>query len=389
MTPQVSVIIPTRNRSALLSEAIQSVLQQTFDNFELIVVDDGSTDNTAEVVAGFADRRIVYHYQDKDERSAARNRGVALSNAEFVTFLDDDDWYMPRKLEAQLGGFRDNPEAGMIISGWDRIDEAGRVVRDERPWLHNPEPALSDWLFAAMAHVAAVLIRREWFGRVGGFNNALATNEDTYLWFCLAQAGCPIVWVKEVVFRQRLHSGNSVRNVAQVKADKLATLEIVFSEPRACEGLGMSKDQAFAKVYLGIACLEYGAGRIEDAKVDLAKAVEHDPSLLANDAHRLLESVAAYAWNHMTGDPEEFTHRVFANLPDELSQLRRLRRKAVARTWMVRAFRAYQHRDMHTVRQSAFRAVAKAPNSLLNRGFASILTQSLIGSNQRPKGEKG
>jgi hypothetical protein len=366
----------------LLSEAIQSVLQQTFEDFELIIVDDGSTDNTAEVVAGFADQRIIYHYQNKQERGAARNRGFALSNAEYVTFLDDDDWFMPRKLEVQVRGFRDFPEAGMIISGWDRIDEAGRIVRAERPWLHHPQPKLNDWLFAAMAHVAAVLIRREWFERVSGFNHDLAPNEDTYLWFCLAQADCPIGWVKEVVFRQRLHGGNSVRNMAHVKAGKIAMLETIFSDLEASKTLGMSKESALAKVHMGFASLEYGADCIEDAKVDLARAVEYDPSLLLNDADRLLESIAAYAWNHMTGEPEDFTNRVFANLPDELSELRRLRRKAVARTWMVGAFRAYQHHDMPRVRQSALRAVATAPTSLLNPGLASILAQSLLGSSR-------
>ncbi len=380
--PQISVIIPTWNRAGLLAEAIQSVLQQTFDDFELIIIDDGSTDNTAEVVRGFADPRIVYHYQDKQERSTTRNRGVALSSGEFVTFLDDDDWFLPRKLEAQLRGFREFPQAGMIISGWDRVDETGRVVRAERPWLHHPQPALKDWLFAAMAHVAAVLIRREWFERVGGFDRDLITNEDTYLWFCLARAGCPIGWVEEVVFRQRLHGGNSVRNISQVKADKIATLNKIFSDPQAAEMLGLSKESAFAKIHLGFASLKYGAERIERAQADLARAVAYDPSLLQNDADLLLESIAAYAWHHTTGEPAEFTNRVFANLPDELAVLRRLRRKALARTWMVGAFRAYRRHDMAQTRQRALRAVTTEPASLLNRGFTAILARALMDSDR-------
>jgi len=386
--PQVSVIIPTRNRAQLLSEAIDSVLKQTFGDFELIIVDDGSTDHTAEVVTGYKDGRIVYYQQKKQERGVARNQGVALSQGEYITFLDDDDWYMPRKLEVQVQGLRERPNVGMVISGWDRVNELGEVVRSERPWLHHPHPALKDWLFAAMAHVAAVLIRRPWFERVEGFNHDLAPAEDTYLWFRLAQAGCPVAWVKEVVFKQRLHSSNSVRNMAHVKEGKTAMLATIFADAEVPSLLGMSKECAYARVYMGFACLEYAADCTEDARSDLLHAIELDPSLLVNNADRLLESVAAYAWNHLTGDSVAFTNRVFLNLPGELSRLQSLRRRAVARTWMVGAFRAYQYSDMAKVRENAFKAIATAPSSLLNRGLTSILAQSLIGSN-RPSGARG
>jgi hypothetical protein len=286
---------------------------------------------------------------------------------------------MPHKLELQAQALRMRPEVGMVISGWDRVNESGEVVRSERPWVHHSQPVLKDWLFAAMAHVAAVLIRRSWFERVGGFNHDLAPNEDTYLWFRLAQAGCPIAWVKEMVFKQRLHGGNSVRNMAHVKKGKTAMLEAIFADPKVPAELGMSKESAYARVHMGFACLEYGADCIEDAKLDLSRAVKYDPLLLMDNADRLLEIVAAYAWNHMTGDPEEFTHRVFSNLPGELSGLQSLRRRAVARTWIVGAFRAYQYSDMARARQSALRATAVAPTSLLNRGLASILAHSLIG----------
>ncbi|MEX2030623.1 MAG: glycosyltransferase family A protein [Anaerolineales bacterium] len=380
--PQISVIIPTHNRAQLLSEAIESVLSQTYRDFELIIVDDGSTDHTAAVVAAFQDRRIVYHKQTKQERGAARNRGVALGQGEFITFLDDDDWYMPRKLEVQARELQRRPDVGMVISGWDRVTESGDVVRSERPWVHHPQPTLSDWLFAAMAHVASVLVRRSWFARVGGFDHNLMPAEDTYLWFRLAQAGCPVAWVKEMVFRQRMHASNSVRNMAHVKKGKLAMLDTVFSDSQISASLGMSKESAYARVYMGFACLEYAADSLEDAKADLAYAVELDPTLLQHGADKLLEIVAAYAWNHLTGDPLAFNQRVFANLPGDLSGLQGLKRRAVARTWMVGAFRAYQYDDMAKARSSALRAFAAAPSSLLNRGLVSILAQSLVGPNR-------
>ena len=384
--PQVSVIIPTRNRADLLSEAIESVLKQTYSDFELIVVDDGSTDHTSEVVAAFQDSRMIYHRQENLERGAARNHGVALSQGEFITFLDDDDWYMPNKLEVQVPELRQRPEVGMVISGWDRVKESGELVRSERPWLHHPEPVLKDWLFAAMAHVAAVLIRRSWFERVGGFNHDLAIVEDTYLWFRLAELGCPVAWVKEMVFRQRMHGQNSVRNLVQAKKSKLAMLDVIFADGQISSSLGMSVESAYSQVYMGFACLEYAADLLTDAKADLSRAVELEPSLTLNEADRLLETVGAYAWNHLTPDPLVFTNRVFSNLPDECSDLQAFRQKAIARTWLVGAFRAFQYQDMAKTRKNAIKALAAAPSLLLNRGLMSILGQSLIRSNPLNRG---
>ncbi len=378
--PKVSVIIPTYNRAHFLSKAIESVLQQTFGDFELIIVDDGSIDNTNEVVASYHDRRIIYYQQEKQEKGAARNRGVALSQGEYITFLDDDDWYMPRKLEIQTQALDERPDVGMVISGWDRVDEKGNVVRSECPWLHHPQPVFKDWLFAAMAHVAAVLIRRDWFQQVSGFDDKLLTAEDTDLWFRLALAGCPVAWVKEIVFKQRLHGNSSVRNIAHVKSGKTSLLNKIFSDVGIASLLGISKENAYARVYLGFACLEYASKYTDDAKADLARATELDPALLENKADPLFEILGAYAWNHMTGDPVIFTNQVFSNLPSQLMALQSLKQRAMAKMWLAGAFRAYQHKDMNEVRRAAIRAVAVAPSLLLNRGLVSILTQSVIGS---------
>jgi hypothetical protein len=206
--------------------------------------------------------------------------------------------------------------------------------------------------------------------------------EDTYLWFRLVQVGCPVAWVKEMVFKQRLHGDNSVHNIAHVKQGKTAMLETIFTDPQNSSLLGMNKESAYARAYMGFASLEYAGDYIDDAQSDLSQAVKFDPTLLADDADRLLESIAAYAWNHLTGDPITFTNRVFSNLPEELINLRNLRRKAIARTWIVGAFRAYQYNDMAGVRRYTLKAIATAPASLLNRGLISILIQSLTTSDR-------
>jgi hypothetical protein len=107
-----------------------------------------------------------------------------------------------------------------------------------------------------------------------------------------------------------------------------------------------------------------------------------DPSLTHNEADRLLEIVAAYAWNHLTDDPFAFTVRVFSHLPDELAYLYPLKNRAIARTWTVGAFRAFQYNDMRKVRQNALRALMVSPTLVRNRGLMSILVRSLMSLRQ-------
>ena len=191
-----------------------------------------------------------------------------------------------------------------------------------------------------------------------------------------------MAWVEEVVFKQRLHGSNSVRNLAHVRHGKLAMLQLLFADDQLSTALEMSKESAYARVYMGFACQAYAANCPKEAQVDLSRALELDPSLCLNDADRLLEIVAAYAWNHMTADPFEFTNRVFSNLPDDHSDLRWLTRRAVARTWLVGAFRAYQYNDMPRVRENALKALAAAPSLVRNRGLVSVLARSLLGSHR-------
>lgn len=123
--PLFSVVLPTYNRANWLKRSIQSVLEQTFEDFELIIVDDGSTDNTRDVISGFADSRILYHYQENKERSAARNAGIKLASGDYVCFLDSDDVYLPWHLETlkkALEYFDFSPQ--LIFTD---IDEISRV----------------------------------------------------------------------------------------------------------------------------------------------------------------------------------------------------------------------------------------------------------------------
>ncbi|MBI3160565.1 MAG: glycosyltransferase family 2 protein [Chloroflexi bacterium] len=185
-SPIVSVILPTHNRAALVQHSIRSVLAQTYTDYELIVVDDGSTDGTEAALA--QDGRLRYVRQANAGPAAARNRGLRLARGELITFLDDDDLYEPEKLAEQVGFFETHPDAMLLHSCFSKFNDAGEDlgVRDTtwfQGWLY-PE-ILAHW--GMMMAAPTVMVRRGVLDEVGGFDESLRWAEDPDLWRRIAR----------------------------------------------------------------------------------------------------------------------------------------------------------------------------------------------------------
>jgi glycosyltransferase involved in cell wall biosynthesis len=183
-TPQVSVIIPTYNRAWIIKEAVDSVLAQDYKDFELIVVDDGSTDNTSDVLASYGeDVRVLF--QENKGVSAARNRGVAEASGQFVAFLDSDDLWLPKKLSVQAEFFNKTPDALICQTEEVWIRNGIRVnpkKRHKKPSGIIFEPSLA----LCLVSPSAVMIRRDVLDREGGFDETLTVCEDYDLWLRLS-----------------------------------------------------------------------------------------------------------------------------------------------------------------------------------------------------------
>jgi glycosyltransferase involved in cell wall biosynthesis len=178
--PLVSVIIPTYNRGWILKEALDSVLAQDFCDFELIVVDDGSTDDTAEILAGCGPPVRVLTQPNRGV-SAARNRGLAAARGQLVAFLDSDDLWLPGKLNEQVGFFRANPEAVVCQTQELWIRDGVRVNPKER---HRKFSGMifERCLPLCLVSPSAVMIRKCLFDVVGDFDEQLPACEDYDLW---------------------------------------------------------------------------------------------------------------------------------------------------------------------------------------------------------------
>lgn len=176
----VSVIIPTYNRSRMVREAIGSVLDQSFEDFELIVVDDGSSDQTETVVRGFG-QRVIYERQENRGVSAARNLGLERARGAFIALLDSDDLWMAEKLETQTRFFRSNPNA-LICQTEEIWIRHGRRVNPKKYHRKQSGDIFAVSLERCMVSPSAVMWRRELLDEVGGFDASLPACEDYDLW---------------------------------------------------------------------------------------------------------------------------------------------------------------------------------------------------------------
>ncbi|MDQ7032067.1 MAG: glycosyltransferase family A protein [Desulfonauticus sp.] len=176
----VSVIIPTYNRAKFLGQAIESVLKQTYTCLELIVVDDGSTDRTWQIVKHFSDKRIKYFYQENKGVAWARNWGVKVSRGEFIAFLDSDDFWLPQKLEKQLRFLQETDF--LLVQCLEKWFRRGKFVNQKRKHLM---PAGWFWekaLEMCLIGPSCVLLKRQVLDKVGVFDETFPACEDYELW---------------------------------------------------------------------------------------------------------------------------------------------------------------------------------------------------------------
>jgi len=184
--PLVSVILPTYNRSNILSRAIESVLIQTYENLELIIVDDASTDDTEEVVSSYEDDRINYIQKtDNQGGAAARNTGILKSDGEIVAFIDSDDEWAPSKLQKQVDVFIKDAKVGVVYTGTTLVNNSKKTkgkVPTEKGYIYNKQLYMDN-----ISPTSAVAVRRECFTLVGLFDPSLEARQDYDLWLRLSR----------------------------------------------------------------------------------------------------------------------------------------------------------------------------------------------------------
>jgi glycosyltransferase involved in cell wall biosynthesis len=274
-SPRASVVIPAFNAAAYVCQAVDSVLQQTLEALEIIVVDDGSTDDTCSVLARYGDC-VRYLRQAHAGVSAARNLGTQAARGEFIAFLDADDYFiLSTKLEEQIACFDRQAEVAIVHSGWRVTDESGAVIVDKKPWTHAPHLDLKNWLLMQPALPSAMMFRRHALLAVGGFDTKLSHLEDVDLAFRLTLNGYSTAWLEKITVAYRRHGGNASLNVSHQDESLAAILDKFFAQPGLPDEVRNLEREVRYSALAWIACQYHRAGQFDKMASRLSQSLRY------------------------------------------------------------------------------------------------------------------
>ncbi|WP_372966646.1 glycosyltransferase [Marinobacter sp.] len=273
--PRVSVITPTFNRAGYLPIAVESVLAQSFEDFELIVIDDGSTDETPELMKQYlADSRVRYFQQPNQGQSVARNRGIAESSGEFICFLDSDNAWVESRLASALQAFEANPQADIVYGDYMVIDAEGRELGVNRMKRYSGRitPMLIHDNFVSMN---TTMTRRRCFEEMGGFDSNDRLAEDYGLWLRFSTQ-YTFHYLPEVLgFYRVMEDQISTDKESRFKANEQLILEFLKSYPGALSY--SERRHGLSRFYVRKGRYELSSGRPGLASKELARALWLNP----------------------------------------------------------------------------------------------------------------
>jgi glycosyltransferase involved in cell wall biosynthesis len=232
--PLISVVVPVYNGEKTIRETIESVLNQTFKDLELIIINDGSKDATLEIVSEIQDPRIQVFSYPNAGLSASRNRGISQATGEYISFIDADDLWTPDKLENQLKALQSNPQAALAYSWTNFIDEAGNFLRRGGYISVTSNPLATLLLVNFVENGSNPLIRTHVFKEVGGFDELLRSAEDLDMWLRLAVRYDFVAVPKpQVLYRMSANSMSSNKNIVTHEKSIVQVLERAFNQAPA------------------------------------------------------------------------------------------------------------------------------------------------------------
>lgn len=313
---KVSVILPAYNMADYLGEAVQGILNQTYQNLELIVVNDASTDHTDQVMRQFKDPRIKYIVHPENRyAAAARNTGIRASEGGYIAFIDADDKVRPEKLATQVEFLEHNPEIGLAYCSRIEIDQDGI------PLALVPAPPtvlLRDLVMGFPYAPSEVVMRREWISRVGSFDESFRfSGEDPDFHMRLALHGCKMAGVRHVLNYRRLHAGRIRRSLRFVAADGIRAFQNTFASPLCPAEVIALRGQSLGMLYR---IFSYMAFLQHDANLGqelLRRAIELDKPFFSSDLSTFIQFISRSSVR--TGSNHEaIINSIHSQLPSEI-----------------------------------------------------------------------
>jgi glycosyltransferase involved in cell wall biosynthesis len=280
-TPSVSVVIPTYNCAHLLPNAVRSAFRQTIAPSQVIVVDDGCTDDTVEVMDALAKefpRRLLFIRQPNGGEASARNRGVAAATGEYIAFLDSDDVWLSQKFQRQLPLFQHPSAPALTFTAYTRVSGTDRTVVRVEGWQATAEHALRRLMDGCLITPSTVIVRRDALTAAGPFDESLRLGVDWEMWLRLAAAGHRFAYLPEPMTDYLWHADNISRDQRKISGAALTIFPRLFDSGALPPELQRMEGHCLARWYLNQASYALDAGERTESRRSLLQAVRRRPA---------------------------------------------------------------------------------------------------------------
>lgn len=275
--PTISIITPVYNGGRYLAETIQNVLDQTFQDWELIIVNDGSTDNTCEIVNRYRSDRLCFIQQANQGVSVARNTGLKASKGQYIIFLDADDWWDPSCLELLLQTLQNvSLEYALVHSNWAFAADKDEIGIERSSTFRHGDGLRSLVIYNPFP-IHAALIRRSALESIGGFGEEIPTLEDWELWIRLALGGYKFYYLPNLLAYYRWYAGSKSKNYEKRKIERLKILDRFWARDNIPDEIQLLKSQSYVSAQIDFCVSQFGHGNVPAALEELEQAVRIDP----------------------------------------------------------------------------------------------------------------
>jgi FkbM family methyltransferase len=321
--PKVSIIMPAYNAEPFIGEAINSVLAQTYKDWELIIVNDGSQDNTQQIIESYKDPRIICIIQENAGRAVARNTALKRVRGEYITFLDADDFYMPENLELQVRFLREHEEAGAVVGGVIRVAENGRIIKF-KVYPDGQIISTQSFLTGNPVHIQSTIFRRQWVNSSVLFNPAARAGEDWEFNIQIALAGCTFVRQSVVVCSYRCTEQAKRKTTEQYAEAMVSVVDRIFSS-MGPESIYQNMEKlARYHVNLRMAARFFSTEQYEQGQKYLIKALNYtnksfDETLLYDS---ISNAIVGWLIQFDVAKPLQILKTAIGYLPDTLDKKR-------------------------------------------------------------------
>jgi glycosyltransferase involved in cell wall biosynthesis len=376
--PRVSVIIPSYNHARYVGDAVESVLTQDSLDVEIIVVDDGSTDSTQNVLQKYSSAAVRVIRQTNKGLLGARNRGILESSAPILCFLDADDLLLPGSLHFLLNVLDKQPEVGLVTGGRVSVDSNGNKLVSNLLKPNNLQ--VEDLLVDNPIIPSGVMVRRNWLDIVGGFETKREFDPtgDWDLWVRLAYMNCKIEWVEKPVVAYRVHMDQMSQDPSRMRHAMLLVLDKFYANTRIPQLLEDLKPRAYGNLYVRSACKYFLAGMHGSGANDLDNAIRLNPIFSKSDYKELTNLLIGWAQSPQSKDPVSFLENIRRNLPTQLKGLDNPLKKAIASIMLKPIFNRNSQTSRRSTKWKIIKAVQYDHSLLLNRGVIRLFVEAWI-----------